>query len=260
MKRLLMIMLVFAVGAGVYAQDNFFPSRAGTVLTYADNDARGNAQGYTVLTIKDVKGSGRNMNITFVGTSLDKNRRPIKDSGEQVLHVTIKDGVLIMDVNQMVPTQIKQQGVKIEAKGIPMELPNTLKPGQTIKDSEVTVSMDLGIMKVNSVAKLTEGKCLAIQAIKDSEVTVSMDLGIMKVNSVAKLTEGKCLAIEDVRVPAGTFKCHKITQKITTTAMNTSTVTKVITWYAPNIGTVKSETYDDKNKLVSGSVLVELKR
>jgi len=220
-------MLVLAIGAGVYAQDNFFPSRAGTVLTYADNDARGNAQGHTVLTIKDVKGSGRNMNITYVGTSLDKNRRPIKDSGEQVFHVTIKDGVLIMDVNQMVPTQIKQQGLKIEAKGIPMELPNTLQPGQTIKDSEVTVSMDLGLMKVNSVAKLTEGKCLAI---------------------------------EDVRVPAGTFKCHKITQKITTTAMNTSTVTKVITWYAPNIGTVKTETYDDKNKLVSGSVLVELKR
>jgi hypothetical protein len=227
MKKLIMAMFVIAIGAGVYAQDNFFPSKAGTVLTYANNDARGNTESYTVMTIKDVKGSGKNMAITYAGTSLDKNRKPIKDApGEQIFHVTIKDGVLIMDVNQMVPTQMKEQGLKIEAKGIPMELPNTLRPGQ---------------------------------AIKDAEVTVTMDLGVMKVNSVAKLTEGKCLAIEDVRVPAGTFKCHKITQKITTAAMNTNVVTTTVSWYAPNIGTVKSETYDDKNKLVSSSVLAELK-
>jgi hypothetical protein len=87
---------------------------------------------------------------------------------------------------------------------------------------------------------------------------MTMDFGVMKMNSVAK-TVGKCLVIEDVRVPAGTFKCHKITQTITTTAMNTTVVATNVTWLAPGIGQVKSETYDDKNKLVSSSVLVELK-
>jgi len=226
MKRLIMAMFAIAIGTGLYAQNSFFPSKAGMVLTYAQNDARGNAQGYSVLTIKDVKGSGRNMTITYGLNVLDKNRKPLTNApGEMTYQVVIKDGVVIMDMNQMIPAQLKDQGVKAEVTGTPMELPGNLQPGQSLKASEVTITMDLGIMKMNTVVK----------------------------------TEGKCLDIEDVKVPAGTFKCHKITQKITTTALNTTTVETMVSWYAPNIGTVKSETSDEKNKLVSSSVLVELK-
>jgi hypothetical protein len=224
MKRLIMAMFVIAIGAGLYAQNNFFPAKAGMVLTYAENDARGNAQSYSVLTIKDVKGSGRNMTITYGANALDKDRKPSKDMPtEQIFQVTIKDNVVIMDMKQLFPTG---QGLKVEVTGTPMELPSNLRVGQ---------------------------------ALKDSVVTGTMDLGIMKMSTVIKMTEGKCLAIEDVRVPAGTFKCHKITQKITTTAMSVNNVGTTISWYAPNIGTVKTESYDDKNKLISGSVLVELK-
>jgi hypothetical protein len=220
-------MFVIAIGAGLYAQDSFFPSKAGIVLTYAQNDAKGNTESYSVLTIKEVKGSGKNMTVTFVGTSLDKNRKPQKNSsGETTYRVVIKDGVVIMDINYMITSQMKDQGIKVEAKGVPLELPNNLRPGQTLKDSVVTGTVDLGVMKVSTVFKLTDGKCLAI---------------------------------EDVKVPAGTFKCHKITQKITSAAMNNNTVGTMVSWYAPNIGTVKTEDYDDKNKLVSGSVLVEIK-
>jgi len=226
MKRLIMTMFVIAVGAGLYAQTNFFAVKVGTVLTYANNDAKGNVESYSVLTIKDVKGSGRNMTITYSGITLDKNRRPMKDSPEMTYQVVIKDGVVIFDMNQLIPAQMKAQGVKMDVKGTPMELPNSLQPGQTLKNYELTITMDLGIMKASSVVKTTEGKCLAI---------------------------------EDVTVPAGKFKCHKITQKITATAMNVTTVTTAFSWYAPNIGTVKTETYDDKNKLISSSVLVEVK-
>jgi hypothetical protein len=223
-----MTIFVIAVSAGLYAQNNFFPSKAGIVLTYANNDAKGNTESYSVLTIKDVKGSGKNMTVTYLVNVLDKNRKPLKNSpGEMTYQVIIKDDVMIMDMNQMIPAQIKDQGIKMEVKGTPMELPNNLQPGQKIKDSTVTITMDLVIMKMNTVVKMTEGKCLAI---------------------------------EEVKLPAGTIKCHKITQKITTTAIDTSNVETMVSWYAPDIGTVKTETYDDKNKLVSGSVLAELKR
>jgi hypothetical protein len=224
MKRLIMAMLVFTIGVGLYAQNNFFPSKVGMVLTYANNDARGNAESYSVLTIKEVKGSGRNMTVTYGANALDKDRKQSKDlPTEQIFQVTIKDNVAIMDMKQLFPTG---QGVKVEVTGTALELPSDLRVGQ---------------------------------ALKDSVVTGTMDLGIMKMSTVIKMTEGKCLAIEDVRVPAGTFKCHKITQKITSTAMGVNNVGTTISWYAPNIGTVKTESYDDKNKLISGTVLVELK-
>jgi len=87
---------------------------------------------------------------------------------------------------------------------------------------------------------------------------MTMDVSGMKVETVLKIV-GKCLSIEDVRVPAGTFKCHKITQTATTTVMGTTNVSTTTEWLAPGIGQVKSEHYDDKNKLVSTSVLVGLK-
>jgi len=59
-------------------------------------------------------------------------------------------------------------------------------------------------------------------------------------------------------VPAGTFKCHKITQTATTTVMKRKTETKTISWYALGIGTVKTETYNDKNKLDNTTELVQL--
>ena len=226
MKRLIMAVLVITVSGGLFAQTTFFGEKKGMVLTYAENNGKGKTSGYTVLTIKEVKGSGRNMTITYGVEILDKNRKKPKDSpGEMTYQVIVKDGVVIMDMNQMIPPGLEEQGVKIEISGTPMELPGSLAPGQKIKDSEITVTMDMGIMKMTTVIKTTDGECLAI---------------------------------EDVTVPAGTFKCHKITQTATTTVMKKKTVTKTISWYAPGIGTVKTEVYDGKNKLISGSVLVEV--
>ena len=203
--------------------DSFFPTKAGVVLTYANNDAKGNTTGYSVLTIKDVKGSGRNMTVTFVGTGLDNNRKPIQGA-EFTYHAVIKDGVLIMDINQLIPAEMGNLDIKVN-KGVPIEYPSDLKPGQSLKPSEITMTMDVSGMKVETVLKIV----------------------------------GKCLSIEDVRVPAGTFKCHKITQTATTTVMGTTNVSTTTEWLAPGIGQVKSEHYDDKNKLVSTSVLVGLK-
>jgi len=209
MKKILVLLaaMLFAAGFGLSAQSVFFPSKVGTVLTYANGDAKGIAQSYSMLTIKDVKGTPSNMTITYAGNSLDKNRKPLKNSGgEQTFKVTIKDNVVIMDLNQMIPAELKQQGVKLTVKGTPLELPSSLKPGQLLKPYNLIMTMDLGMMKMDTVMK----------------------------------AEGKCLAIEDVKVPAGTFKCHKITQKITSTVMNTTTVTNAFTWYAPNIGSERS--------------------
>jgi len=220
-------MPVFAVGAGSNATNIFFPSKTGMALTTVNNDAKGNAESYSVLTVKDVDGLPGNMTITYGINALDKNRNPLKGlSDEMTYQVVIKDGVTIMDINQMIPAQVREQGaLKMEVTGTPMEMPGNLQPGQSLKDSEITIAIDVGIMKVNTVVK----------------------------------TEGKYLAIEDVKVPAGTFKCHKITQKTTTTAMIVTTTQTTVSWYAPNIGTVKTVTYDDKNNLVSSSELVELK-
>jgi hypothetical protein len=231
MKKVLMAaaaaMLITLLQAGLYAQDALFAVKKGMVLTYRDSDAQGKTAGYSVMTVKDVKGSGKNITVTYGMQILDSNRNPLKAlPGEQTFTVEVKNDVVFLDMNQLIPVELKQQGVKIQVSGIPMELPGNLQAGQKIKDSSATITMDLGVIKMDTVMKMTDGKCLAI---------------------------------ENVTVPAGTFTCRKITQTITTSTMGVNTVTRTISWYAPGIGTVKTENYDNKEKLSSSTVLLEKK-
>jgi len=219
--------LSFAMATGIHAQNAFFPTKAGTVLTYANNNAKGKAESYSRQTVKDVEGSGSNMTISYVMESLDKNRKPITDPPMEVpCKVIIKDDVMILDMNQFFAGQAQNELLKMEITGVPMELPSNMQPGQSLRDADMTMTLDMGIMKMKTVVKMTDGKCLAI---------------------------------EDVTVPAGTFKCHKITQTVATTVMRKEVVSKTVSWYATGVGTVKTETFDAKDKLTGSMELVELK-
>ena len=226
MKKLIMIIFIVSLTAGLYAQSTFFATKVGTELTYVNKDAKGKATSYTKMIIKNVQGSGRNMTISYETELLDKNRKSLNPPQVMPLKVVIKDNVMTLDMKEMFASPMQDQSIQIEFTGIPQEIPNNIQPGQTLKDSEMTMTMDMVVMKMTTVVKTTDGKCEAI---------------------------------EDVTVPAGTFKCHKITQTITTTAMRKTSTSKVFTWYAPGVGTIKTETYDSKSKLQGSMELVELK-
>jgi len=225
MKKVLMIVFAAMLATGLHAQNALFAVKKGMVLTYRDSDAKGKTTGHSVMTIKDVKGSGKNMTITYGAEMLDSNRKPLKkSSGGLTFTVEIKDDVVFLDMNKFLPADMNQQNLKMKVTGIPMKLPSNLQAGQTLDDANLTATMDLGFMKTNTVIKMINGKCLAI---------------------------------ENLTVPAGTFKCHKITQTVTTSTMGVNIVTRTVSWYAPGVGTVKTEVYDSKDKLLSSSLLIE---
>ena len=97
-------------------------------------------------------------------------------------------------------------------------------------------------------ANLEEGMML-----DDSSVTVKM--GSLTV-VFSKITETKVVAKEELTTPAGTFECYKVQSKVNGKAMGFRSENTVYTWYARNIGTVRTETYDKKNKLVSSGELI----
>ena len=209
------------------AQNTFFPTKVGVVQVYEHKNDKGKTESFTQQTIKNVEGSGSNMTISYVAENLDKNRKPLSNPPVEISYkVIIKDDVVVLDMNQMFANLPQDMRVAMEITGVPMELPGNLQPGQSLKDANMTMTMDMGIMKMKTEIKMTEGKCLAI---------------------------------EDVSVPAGTFECHKITQTVTTTIMKRPVVTRTVSWYAPGTGIVKTELYDDKDKLQSSTELVEIK-
>jgi len=223
-SMILTAILMIASITGASAQNVFFPTKTGAVMVYVQKDAKGKPKSYSKMTIKNVEGSGDNMTISYMTEILDNNRKSANPPSEISLKVIIKNGVVAFDMKEMFADQLKDQQVQIEITGVPLELPNNLQPGQSLKDADVTMNMDMGVFKMK----------------------MSM-----------QMTDGKCEAIEDVTVPAGTFTCRKISQTVSTTIMGKTIKSRSVSWYAPGIGKVKTESYGDKNTLQGSTELVE---
>ena len=229
MKKITLIILIMLSVTGLQAQNIFFPTKVGSVQTYATLNNKGKVEGYVRQTITDIKGGGNDMTISYLSEIIDKENKDGESKMSIPLTIHIKDGIMYFDLNSMMPAQKDQPQMgelKMEITGAPTEIPTNLQVGQTLKDANMVMSMNMGFIKMKT-----------------------------EVN----LTNGKCLAIEDVTVPAGTYKSHKVTQTAQATVMKIKSTTTTITWYAPGVGTVKSETYDKDNKLQSSMELVASK-
>ena len=223
---LLLTVALMLAGVTAQAQNTFFPTKAGIVQVYAHKNAKGQVESHTRQTVKNVEGSGGNMTISYAVEALDKNQKSVSDPPiEMSCTVVVKDYVIFMDMNQMFLGQLSDMGLKMEVTGVPMELPGNMQPGQTLKDANMSMSIDMGIMKMRT------------------------DI---------KMTDGKCLAIEETTVPAGTFTCYKVTQTVTTTVMRRDVVSTTVTWYVPGVGTIKTESYDNRNRLSGSTELIAM--
>jgi len=216
-KSILFIILVTMAISGASAQNIFFPVKEGMTLVYANLNSKGKADSYTRQTIQKVEGAGDNLTVSYLALPLDNNRRPLITSGITYT-VSIVNGIVEWDMKSYAaPGTIGA----IEIEGDKLRIPPTLVPGVKLDDVSFTLTVNLGF----------------------------------KIKTAILLSDQECLAIEDITVPAGTFKCYKVTQTSNATIGRRTAETKSINWYAPGIGTVKTESYDAKGKLQSGTEL-----
>lgn len=132
------------------------------------------------------------------------------------VEIQIKDGAVYFDPSSSMGKMM--EGVTVTGEGT--IVPANLEEGMTLDDSSVTVKM--GSLTVVS----------------------------------SKITKTKVVAKEELTTPAGTFECYKVQSKVNGKAMGFKSENTVYTWYARNIGTVRTETYDKKNKPVSSGELI----
>lgn len=209
------------VGA-VSAQKAFFPIKKGTVLTYVHKNASGKPESYHSMKIEDIQGNESDFTVSYLFTVMDKDKKPV---GEPMpCKVGIQGDVVTFDLHQMMGN-MQQMPVQMEITGVPMQLSANMKEGD---------------------------------AIKDADVTMSADMGIAKMKTTVQMTGGKCVAIEDLAVPAGTFRCHKISQDVSTKVLGRSVSMKSVSWYAVGVGTIRSETFNEKGKITETTELLNM--
>jgi len=200
----------------------FFVMEKGAVQVFANKDAKGKITSKVRNTVMDITGTKNAYAITYQSELLDAKGKPANKDNSGIFNyrVIIKDDVIYFDLKEMLGAI---EGINdVDASGTAMKIPNNLKVGQTLEDANAKVR-----------------------------------IGVL--NCTATLTERECLAIEDITVGAGTFRCHKVSQKINSSALGVKNEGTTLTWYAKGVGAVKTESYDKKGNLQSIQELVSNK-
>lgn len=226
--KLLVLTIALAFFAAVsHAQDLFFPSKEGTVLTYNVLDKKDKVTSTFKYTIQKVTGNASNLDITYLYESIDPKG---KQSFSDVITIHKKGDILYLDMSNFVNKAVFQQNgqmpVDVQIKGNNMEIPSNLSPGQALPDANVEMAMKMGFIN-------------------------------MKI--AADVTNRKVEALEDVAVKAGNFKSYKISSDVKSSAMGIKASGKSTQWYAKGLGLIKSVNTDEKGNSTGGIELVEVK-
>lgn len=226
MKKIIVLLFVTLTYSSVQAQcDKMFDFRDGTSWTWANYDKKGKLLGKTIQKVEDFSIDGANRTAVISMTRAD-------NKGEQTEPISLEmsciDGVIVVDMEKFLPTEYMEgedSQMSVDTKNL--EIPSSLNVGDKLKDGSITMSM-------------TGSSPIAMN------VTVT-------------ISDRKVLDEETLNTPAGEFDCLVMEQTISTKMMMTI-VMKSKEWYAPGIGTIKSESYNKKGKLTGYTMLTAFSR
>lgn len=228
MRKLIFLTGLILFGLTLLAQETFFPTKEGTVLTYKSFDKKGKETSGVKYTIKNVKGSGDNIDITYKIESFDA-----------------KEGMVYSD-----EITIQQKGDKMY-----FDMSNFLNKGAFQQNGEIPATVEITGNSMEIPLNAVAG-----QTLPDASVTMAMKMGFVNMKMSANITNRKVEGWEDLTVKAGTFNCCKFSADVSVTVMGMNVKTKGTDWYAKGIGMVKTESYDKNGKLQSTTELIDVKK
>jgi len=232
MQKITLILIIFLINvSGIFSDDVFFPTRRGMVQLTANLNASGRIEGYNRMTVTDVRSSGSDTTVVYTIEVLDRNRRPVGNSGAREYSVNISNGVLNIRLDNVMDPFFAAKGMNYTMTAGSMLIPSNLAPGRRLEDTWMKMNVRVPVIGI-----------------------VTADVA---------MTNIVCTGIETVTVPAGTFEAYKVTQTSTTTTIGWPSPTIVnngITWYVRGIGEVKSVNYDARGRLESSTELHEITR
>ena len=221
MRKIVLTLLAAIAATSLWAQQPLCPVKEGVSLVYATKDAKGKAKSYSQQTVTSIEGSGSSLAVTYASEAMDAKKK--KSANVPVISYTtrVENGDVVIDPKALlngVSTGSPSDG---SAEGSPMVLPANMKAGDALADCEM--KMQIAFLKIS-----------------------------------AAYTEGACEGEEQITTEAGTFQCKKVKFNCKSSALGIKKDMIIHTWYAPGIGIVKQDIYNNKGKLENTQELVEL--
>lgn len=229
MKTFITIVLGLSMCSEIYGQCNsFFPMKENVRYEYEMFDKKEKMTVRMSQTMKNISGSGDNMNATLVQELFDPKKGDKVSSGELdwscvngTLHFDMKSMNLMMENGQQM--NMGESGMSVDVTGDELDLPSDLEVGQKLKDVNYTIKIAMGSLTI--------------------------------MNRTFNIKERKVESRENVTTTAGTFDCFKVTF---VTEDEKGRNQKSTMWYAKDAGLIKAENYNDDSKLITRQVLVKM--
>jgi hypothetical protein len=216
--------LVISLSAFLPADDCvlYIPAKEGSEMEYKSYNDDNKFTGMNRTKVTAIRKSAAKQEIEIQAEAFDKKEKSV---GTSTYVLACENGSFVVDMQSMITEEQRKsfKDAKVTITADKLDIPANPQAGQTLKD---------GSLKMSS---------------KTEENPVGLNLSI-------NITNRKVAAIEDITVPAGTFKCVKITYDAETKLLFTVR-SKGVEWYSKDIGLVKSESYNSKDKLQGYTVL-----
>ncbi len=230
MKKILNLILISLASAILHAQscESYYPTKVGTIWAISSYNAKDKLTGTSKVVVLSNNPTANGYSLELQSTYYDAKNKEIVS---RKLTMRCENGVFYIDMkNYLNPESFKntKENAELKIDGTDLEMPGNLSVGQTLKDGTITLSY--------------------------GEAGTPMAM----MNMTVRIFDRKVEAIENITTPAGTFECYKISYTLEVQSIFKMTV-KAIDWFAKNVGSVRNESYDDKGKLLSYSVLTEFK-
>jgi len=135
---------------------------------------------------------------------------------------------------------------------------------QSMLDQATLKSMEGMEVSMSNIENINvPGNMRVGDKLPDAHMDMKVSMGNVTVTDMKLVTRNRIVeARESITTPAGTFDCFKITYEtaIDTRVMgiNRKSLSKGVEYYAPGVGNVRSEYYDDRGRLQSYTVLSKL--
>ncbi len=223
----LFILLIMNM-AGLHAQqcDYFIPLRENTGMEFQTFNARDRLQGSQEMTITRVESDAEQV-TAIIRTKIFDRRDNMEHEGEY--SVLCSGNQMSIDIESMMdPAMMEEfQEMDLSIEGQDLIIPADLSEGQTLPDAAMTITVANGGMT------------------------------LMEMNM--KITDRKVVGKEQITVPAGEYDCYKVSYQTTTESKAAGipfkNSMKTVEYYAPNVGVVRTEMFDAKDRLQGYTVL-----
>jgi hypothetical protein len=235
MKQILCVFFAIFFAGSLVAQDckNFYYLTKDAEIQMNVYDAKGNENGKQTWKVDEVKQEGVSWRANVKTEFVDKKGR---DGSKANGVFRCEGGVLKADMRMSIPQQPMEAYKNMEVKADEMykEYPSGLSAGQALTDANYKMEVyNKGQLQTTITYKETNRK-----------------------------VEGK----ESVTTPAGTWDAYKIMAESNFKASFGNTGAglpfnlRMVEWYVPGFGVVKTETYNKNGKLLGSTQIVSVKK